>query len=85
MWKECQEFALRGTVIDLAVGFVIGAAFGKIVTFLVEDVLVPPVGLLLGRVDFSNSAVMPMASPFLSASAERYRRMTTSVMMALSF
>ena len=85
MWKECKEFALRGNVIDLAVGFVTGAAFGKIVTFLVEDVLVPPVGLLLGRVDFSNSAVMPMASPFPSASAERYRRMTTSVMMALSF
>jgi len=52
--QEFREFAARGNVIDLAVGVIIGAAFGKIVTSLVEQVVMPPVGLLLGRVDFSN-------------------------------
>ena len=54
MWKEFKEFAVKGNVIDLAVGLVIGAAFGKIVTSLVEDVIMPPLGLLLGKVDFAN-------------------------------
>ena len=54
MWKEFRDFAIRGNVIDLAIGIVIGAAFGKIVTSFVSDVLMPPLGLLLGRVDFSN-------------------------------
>jgi len=54
MLKEFKEFALRGNVVDLAVGLVIGAAFGRIVTSLVNDVLMPPIGLLLGRVDFSS-------------------------------
>jgi len=54
MLKEFKEFAMRGNVVDLAVGFIIGAAFGKIATSLVEDVIMPPVGLALGRVDFSN-------------------------------
>lgn len=51
---EFKEFAARGNVVDLAVGVIIGAAFGKIVTSLVEQVVMPPIGLLLGRVDFSN-------------------------------
>jgi large conductance mechanosensitive channel len=54
MWKEFREFAVRGNVVDLAVGIIIGAAFGKIVTSLVNDVLMPPLGLILGSVDFSN-------------------------------
>jgi large conductance mechanosensitive channel len=54
MWKEFREFVARGNVMDLAVGVVIGAAFGKIVTSFVNDILMPPLGLLLGRVDFSN-------------------------------
>ena len=54
MWKEFREFAMRGNVVDLAVGVIIGAAFGKIVTSLVSDVIMPPLGLLLGKVDFSN-------------------------------
>jgi large conductance mechanosensitive channel len=54
MWKEFRDFAMRGNVIDLAVGIIIGAAFGKIVTSLVNDVLMPPLGLVLGKVDFSN-------------------------------
>lgn len=52
--QEFQEFASRGSVIDLAVGVIIGAAFGKIVSSLVNDVVMPPIGLLLGNVDFSN-------------------------------
>lgn len=51
---EFREFAARGNVIDLAVGVIIGAAFGKIITSLVEQVVMPPIGLLLGRVDFSR-------------------------------
>jgi len=54
MWKEFREFAVRGNVVDLAVGLIIGAAFGKIVTSLVNDLLMPPLGLILGKVDFSN-------------------------------
>src|SRR5689334_1895633 len=54
MWKEFKEFIARGNVIDLAVAVVIGAAFGKIVTSLVEGVIMPPIGLALGHVDFSN-------------------------------
>jgi large conductance mechanosensitive channel len=54
MLKEFREFAMRGNVVDLAVAVVIGAAFGKIVSSLVNDILMPPIGLLLGRVDFSN-------------------------------
>jgi len=54
MWKEFKEFALRGNVMDMAVGIIIGAAFGTIVKSVVEDVIMPPIGLLLGNVDFSN-------------------------------
>lgn len=54
MFKEFKEFALKGNVLDMAVGIIIGAAFGKIVTSLVEDIIMPPIGLLLGKVDFSN-------------------------------
>ena len=54
MLKEFKEFAMRGNVIDLAVGIIIGAAFGRIVTSLVNDIIMPPIGLLMGNVDFSN-------------------------------
>lgn len=54
MFKEFKEFIARGNVIDLAVGIIIGAAFGKIVTTFVANVLMPPIGLLLGKVDFSG-------------------------------
>jgi large conductance mechanosensitive channel len=55
--REFREFAVKGNAIDLAVGVVIGAAFGKIVTSLVNDVVMPPIGLLVGGVDFSNLAI----------------------------
>ena len=54
MLKEFKEFAMRGNVVDMAVGIVIGAAFGTIVKSLVADVIMPPIGLILGNVDFSN-------------------------------
>jgi large conductance mechanosensitive channel len=54
MWKEFRDFIARGNVIDLAVAVIIGAAFGKIVTTLVEGIMMPPVGLILQRVDFSS-------------------------------
>lgn len=54
MLKEFRDFAMRGNVMDLAIGVIIGAAFGKIVSSLVNDVIMPPIGLVLGKVDFSN-------------------------------
>jgi large conductance mechanosensitive channel len=54
MLKEFKEFAMRGNVVDMAVGIIIGGAFGRIVTSFVNDVIMPPIGLLLGNVDFSN-------------------------------
>lgn len=54
MLKEFKEFAMRGNVLDLAIGIIIGAAFGKIITSFVSDILMPPIGLLLGKMDFSS-------------------------------
>jgi large conductance mechanosensitive channel len=54
MMKEFKEFAMRGNVVDMAVGIIMGAAFGTIITSLVSDVIMPPVGMLLGNIDFSN-------------------------------
>ena len=54
MLKEFKEFAMRGNVVDMAVGIIIGAAFGKIITSLVNDVIMPPIGLLLGKVNFND-------------------------------
>jgi len=64
MFKEFKEFVMRGNVMDLAIGIIIGAAFGKIVTSFVSDVLMPPIGLLLGNVDFTNL--------FINLSGTRY-------------
>ena len=58
MLKEFKEFAMRGNVVDMAVGIIIGAAFGTIVKSLVSDVIMPPIGLLLGNVDFTNLFVV---------------------------
>ena len=73
MLKEFREFAMRGNVMDMAVGIIIGAAFGSIVTSLVGDVLMPPIGLLLGNVDFSNLFVVlrdgSTAGPYSSLTA----------------
>ena len=70
MFKEFKEFAVKGNVVDMAVGIIIGAAFGTIVKSLVDDVIMPPIGLILGNVDFSNLFVVlkagKTAGPFLS-------------------
>jgi len=71
MIKEFKEFIMRGNVIDLAIGFIIGAAFGKIVTSLVSDVLMPPVGLMLGKVDFSNLFVNLSGTAYTSLADAR--------------
>ncbi len=64
MFKEFKEFAVRGNVVDMAVGIIIGTAFGTIVKSLVADVIMPPIGLLLGNVDFSNLfAVLRQGTP----------------------
>jgi large conductance mechanosensitive channel len=54
MLKEFKEFAMRGSVLDMAIGIILGAAFGKVVTSLVSEILMPPIGMLLGHVDFSS-------------------------------
>jgi large conductance mechanosensitive channel len=54
MLKEFRDFAMRGNVLDMAVGIILGAAFGKIVSSMVSDIIMPPIGLLMGKVDFSN-------------------------------
>jgi len=73
MLKEFREFAVRGNVVDMAVGIIIGAAFGKIVDSLVKDLIMPPIGLLLGKVDFANLFVVlregAQAGPYLTVEA----------------
>ena len=75
MFKEFREFAIKGSVIDMAVGIIIGAAFGTIVNSLVQDVIMPPIGLLLGNVDFSNIFVAlkegKVAGPYASVAAAK--------------
>jgi large conductance mechanosensitive channel len=70
MFKEFKEFAMKGNVVDMAVGIIIGAAFGTIVKSLVADIIMPPIGLLLGNVDFSNLFILlkegATAGPFAS-------------------
>jgi len=71
MYKEFKEFVMRGNVVDLAIGVVIGAAFGKIVTSFVEDILMPPIGLALGNVDFSNLFINLSAKNYPSIAAAK--------------
>lgn len=71
MLSDFKEFAMRGNVVDLAVGFVMGAAFGKITTSLVNDVIMPPIGSVLGKVDFSSLYVNLSEKTFPSLAAAR--------------
>ncbi len=64
MLKEFKEFIARGNVVDLAVGVIIGAAFGKIVTSLVTDIVMPPIGMALGKIDFSNLFINLSGTPY---------------------
>ena len=69
MWKEFKEFILRGNVMDLAVGIVIGAAFGAIVNSLVKDIIMPPIGLLLGKINFTDLFINLSGTPYSSLKA----------------
>ena len=71
MLQEFKKFAMRGNVLDLAVGVIIGAAFGKIVTSFVSDILMPPIGLLLGGIDFSNIFITLSGGSFDSLAAAK--------------
>ncbi|MFZ2224847.1 MAG: large-conductance mechanosensitive channel protein MscL [Candidatus Deferrimicrobium sp.] len=75
MLKEFKEFAMRGNVIDMAVGIIIGAAFGTIIGTLVSDVLMPPIGLVLGNVDFANLFIVlkegKIAGPYATVAAAK--------------
>jgi large conductance mechanosensitive channel len=71
MWKDFKAFIARGNAFDLAVGIIIGAAFGKIVTSLVEDIIMPPIGLLLGKVDFSSLYVNLSGESYPSLAAAK--------------
>ena len=71
MLREFKEFAVRGNVIDMAVGIIIGAAFGRIITSLVEDVIMPPIGLLLGNVDFANLFINLSGGDYASVAAAK--------------
>jgi large conductance mechanosensitive channel len=77
MLKEFKEFAMRGNVLDMAVGIIIGAAFGGIVTSFVNDILMPPIGLLLGRVDFSNLFLTLRGAPFVTLAQAKAAGATT--------
>ena len=70
MLKEFKEFAMRGNVVDMAVGIIIGAAFGKIVSSFVSDILMPPIGVLVGKVDFANL--------FLNLSGKSYESLASA-------
>ena len=71
MFKEFKEFAMRGNVLDMAIGIIIGVAFGKIVSSFVADLLMPPIGLLLGKVDFSNLFINLSGQSFPSLEAAK--------------
>jgi len=71
VFKEFKEFAVKGNVMDMAVGIIVGAAFGKIVGSLVSDLLMPPIGLLLGKVDFSNLFVNLSGTAYPSVAAAK--------------
>lgn len=69
MWNDFKAFAMRGNVVDLAIGVIIGAAFGNIVTSLVNDVIMPPLGMLMGQVDFSSLFINLSGGDFASLKA----------------
>lgn len=69
MWKEFKEFIMRGNVVDLAIGIIIGGAFGKIVTSFVNDIIMPPIGMILGKVDFANLYINLSGGKYDSLSA----------------
>jgi len=84
MFREFREFAMRGNVVDLAVGIIIGAAIGKIVTSLVNDLAMPPIGLLPRPIDFSNLFINLSGQPFASLQKPRPRALRPSITASFS-
>ena len=88
MLNDFKEFAMRGNVMDMAVGVIIGAAFGKIVTSLVNDVLMPPIGLLVGGIDFSNLFISlsgTHAATLAEAQAHNFLIQAWAIFMVIKF
>jgi large conductance mechanosensitive channel len=77
MWKELKAFIMRGSVVDLAVGIIIGSAFGAIVTSIVNDIIMPPVGLLLGKVNFSDLYINLSGQPAASLADAQAKGLVT--------
>src|ERR1700722_4702302 len=71
MFKEFKEFAMKGNVLDMAVGIIIGAAFGRIITSLVSDIIMPPIGLILGHVDFATLFLNISGTPYPTLAAAK--------------
>jgi large conductance mechanosensitive channel len=71
MFKEFKEFALKGSLLDLAVGFILGGAFSKLVTSMVADIMMPPIGMLLGKLDFSNLFLSLSGASYASLAAAK--------------
>ncbi|MBA3753078.1 MAG: large conductance mechanosensitive channel protein MscL [Nitrospira sp.] len=71
MFKEFKAFVMRGNVLDLAIGIIIGVAFGKIISSLVSDILMPPIGMLMGKVDFSSLFINLTDQPYASLAAAK--------------
>ncbi len=71
MIREFKEFAMRGSMLDLAIGIVLGAAFGRIITSVVNDILMPPIGLMLGGLDFANLFIALKGGPYPSVAAAK--------------
>jgi len=69
MWKEFKEFVMRGNVLDLAVGIIIGVAFGAVINSLVKDIIMPPIGLLLGKINFTDLFINLSGTPYASLKA----------------
>jgi len=77
MWKELKAFILRGSVVDLAIGIIIGSAFGAIVTSIVNDIIMPPFGLLLGKVNFSDLYINLSGQPATSLADAQAKGLAT--------
>jgi len=85
MMKEFREFAMKGNVVDLAVGVIIGAAFGKIVSSMVEDIVMPPIGLLLGKADFSDVVITLREADELTKTAASVMRVGVFLNTVINF
>jgi large conductance mechanosensitive channel len=77
MWKEFKAFIMRGSVVDLAIGIIIGAAFGKIITSFVNDIIMPPIGLLFGKINFSDMFLNISGQPATSLADAQTKGLAT--------